>query len=378
MEKRFNFRIYPNKEQAEQIQKNFGCVRFVYNYFLNKRIGQYNAGGGIYTYYEASRDLTALKKTEGYGWLKEADAHSLQNALKDMNNAFFQFYRRVREKSGAPGFPQFKKKGAARQSYMSQGRCGRNGILSIEVLEKSVKLPKLGFVACRVSRPVAGRILSARVVQVPSGKYFVSVCCTDIGGEAFPQTGKAVGLHFGIRALAVSSDGQVAPNPRYQEHAQRKMSRLHRRLSRKPRGSANYEKARIALAKACERVKNQKTDTLQKLSAQLVQDYDLICIRKEDLGKMKKQAHFSYYLSDASWGGFSKMLKYKCDWYGKTLVEVEATYPSVSLCSCCGSRNTDAAKKQLQVWICPACGARHERARNAAVNTLAEGRRITE
>ncbi|GHU41348.1 transposase [Clostridia bacterium] len=314
MEKRFNFRIYPNKAQEEQIRKNFGCVRFVYNYFLSKRMEKYNAGKGIYTYYEASKDLTVLKKTEGYAWLKEADSHSLQNALKDMNFAFSQFYRRTREKNAQPGFPRFKKKGETRQSYMSQAQIGRNGVPSIAVLEKTIKLPKLGFVACRVSKPISGRILSANVFQVPSGKYFVSVCCTDIEQEAFPQTGKEITLHVGTQSLTVSS-----------EMTQKKISRLHRHLSRKPRGSANYEKARVTLAKAHERVKNQKTDMLQKLSTQLVRDHDLICIRKAELEKMREKSHFTYHLWDTSWGEFVKMLKYKCNWYGKTLVEVPGT-----------------------------------------------------
>ena len=116
MEKRYNFRIYPTKGQEAQIQKNFGCVRFVYNYFLDRRIKKYRAGEGLYSFNDACKDLTTLKNTEGYEWLREADSHSLQNALKDMNFAYSGFFRRARQKDGPPGFPRFKKKRETRQS----------------------------------------------------------------------------------------------------------------------------------------------------------------------------------------------------------------------------------------------------------------------
>ncbi|MDR2571617.1 MAG: transposase, partial [Oscillospiraceae bacterium] len=255
MEKRFSYRIYPNKEQEIQIQKNFGCVRFVFNHYLSKRIEKYEAGEGIYGYYESSKDLTQLKKQDEYAWLREADAHSLQNALKNVNFAYSEFYRRIREKDGAPGFPRFKKKKETRQSYTCQAKIGREVIYFDG--NKKIRLPKLGLVDCKVSRPIEGRIISASIIQVPSGKYFVSVCCTDIEPEQPVQTGKTIDLQH------------VYSDERHLEKEQKKISRLHRRMSRKPKGSANYEKARVALAKAYEREKNKKTDKLQKLTTQL-------------------------------------------------------------------------------------------------------------
>ena len=372
MEKRYKFRIYPTERQTEQIQQNFGCVRFVYNYFLNKRIEKYEAGEGIYSYYEACKDLTALKKMDEYRWLRQADSHSLQNALKNLNNAYAAFFRRVREKDGAPGFPRFKSKKATRQSYTTQAQTGRR---VIDVLDKAVLLPKLGWVKCSVSRKVEGRILSASVLQVPSGKYFVSICCTDFEPEQFPQTGASVGLHFGIRTLATTSEGVIIENYRHLEKAQKKISRLRRRLSRKTKDSHNREKARIKLARAHEKVSNQKTDIMQKVTTQIVSDYDIICVRGEQLIKMVQQQPFAYYLSDASWGGFSRMLEYKSRWYGKHFVKIAASYPSVQLCNVCGYKNSQLAKKRVHKWTCPNCGAMHERAKNAAVNTLAEGLR---
>ncbi|MDR1320513.1 MAG: transposase [Gracilibacteraceae bacterium] len=374
MEKRYNFRLYPTKTQEKQIRRNFGSVRFVYNYFLNKRIERFKADGSFYSYGEAAKDLTALKKTAGYEWLREADSHSLQNALKKMDRAYAAFFRRVRETRGAPGFPRFKRKRETRRSYTSQSQAGR---AYIELGERAIKLPKLGLVKCRVSRQAEGRIVNASVFQVPSGKYYVSVCCTDIEARELPRTGQAVGLHLGIKDLAIASDGRTFENGRFLEKAQKKISRLQRRLSRKSNDSASREKARIALAKAHERMKNQRTDALQKLTTQLTRDYDLICVRGEELRKMARRRPFARYLADAAWGELISKLRYKCGWYGKTLAVIDPSYPSTRICGACGHKSGEAsAGKRTGVWTCPECGATHQRARNAAANTLEEGRRL--
>jgi putative transposase len=348
-------------------------VRFVFNHFLNKRIEKYKAGEGFYNFYEACKDLTELKKAEGYEWLQEADSHSLQNALKNMNCAYLEFYRRVREKKGAPGFPKFKKKRETRRSYTSQAQAGKEVIY---LTDKKIKLPKLGTVKCKISRQVEGRILSASICQTPGGKYYVSVCCTEYEPRQLEQTGAAVGLHFGIKPGAVTSEGEVIENRRFLEKAQKRISRLQRRVSRKPSGSANREKARIKLAKAYERVKNRRTDTLQKLTTNLLRNYDTICVRDGEFAQKFRNRLYAYYLSDASWGMFVRLLKYKCAWYGKTLITVDARYPSVRTCHSCGCKNTALTAKQPRKWVCPECGATHERAENAAKNTLDEGLRF--
>lgn len=348
-------------------------MRFVYNYFLNKRIEKYKSSEGIYSYYDACKDLTALKKTEGYEWLKEADAHSLQNALKNMNYAYSEFFRRVRQKSGAPGFPKFKKKRENRQSYTSQAQTGRR-VIAIE--ERKILLPKLGFVECRASRQIQGRILSASVFQVPSGKYYVSVCCTDYEPQPLPKTGEAVGIQFGIHTLATASDGKQYENNRYSEKSKKKLARLQRQLSRKSKDSKNREKARIKLAREYERISNQKTDLLQKLTTQLVRDYDVICIRDERLTDMMKNRLYAKYLSDAGWGEIVSQLTYKCGWYSKELVKISNWHPSAQLCSSCGYQNPEVSKKNRPgEWDCPDCGTHHNREINAAANILAEGLR---
>ena len=215
----------------------------------------------------------------------------------------------------------------------------------------------------------------ASVLQVASGKYLVSICCTDVKPKQFPKTGVSVGLHFGIKILAMTSTGEVIENHRYLEKAQRKISRLQRQLSRKPRDSKNRKKARIKLARAYEKVSNRKMDTLQKTTTQLVRNYDVICVRNEELLKMIRERPYAYYLSDASWGEFSSQLEYKCRWYDKRFIKIETRYPSVQLCNVCGYKNSKLVNQKIHKWTCPKCETDHERAKNAAINTLAEGLR---
>jgi putative transposase len=372
LEKRYNFRIYPTTEQEKQIQKNFGCCRFVYNRYLAKRIEAYEKESRILSPGECCRDLTVLKNTEGYEWLREADDNALRYAVRDLDLAYKAFFRRVRN-GGAPGFPKFKSKRGGRQSYRSKKAIGRSNI-EIDAAGNRIKLTKLGLVRCKVSRPVEGRILSATVFQTRSGKYFVSVCCTDAEAHPLPKTGKAVGLHLGLVDLVTTSAGEHIENPRYLEKSAKKLARLRRRLSRKPKDSKNREKARIKMARAYEKATNQRSDTLNKLSMRLVRDCDVICVRDVDVAALRKDRRFSKLIGDAGWGEFMRLLRYKCAWYGKAFVLVDGLLPSARTCSACGFENAAMNRKNRpREWDCPVCGAHHDRGVNAATNVLNEG-----
>ncbi len=215
MEYSYKFRIYPNRGQENLIQRTFGCCRFVFNHYLAKRKETYEQTSETLNYNACSGDMTQLKKS--LEWLKEVDATALQSSLKDLDTAFQNFFRRVKQ-GGKPGYPRFKSKHNHRKSYKS--KCvGTN----IKVLENAVQLPKLGLVKCRVSKEVKGRILSATVSQNPSGKYFVALCCTDIDISPLSSTGAAAGLDMGLKAFAISSDGTEYPNHRYLAKSQKKL-----------------------------------------------------------------------------------------------------------------------------------------------------------
>jgi putative transposase len=372
MEKRHNFRIYPNAAQEALIEKNLGCCRFVYNHYLARRIEVYEKEHRLLGPNECGRDLTLLKKQEGFEWLAEADSNALLVALKELDRAYRAFFRRVK-KGGAPGFPGFRSK-RGKSSYTSRKNIARQ---NIELGADSIKLPKLGRVRCRVSRRPEGRILSATVIRTRSGKYFVSVLFTDVHPHPLPKTGKSAGLHLGLTRLLSTSEGECVENPKYFAKAEKKIARLTRRLSRKPKDGRNREKARIRLARAYEKVANQRSDMLNKLTTRLVREYDVICVRDARPATLARDRRFAKLAADAGWGGILQRLRYKCDMYGKELVFADAYFPSARTCHVCGFENAEVGKRNaLREWDCPSCGTHHDRGVNAARSVLKEGLRM--
>ena len=360
MEKTYKYRIYPNRKQKTQIQKTFGCVRFVYNYYLNKRIEEYKKNGILFNFYMCSKDLTRLKKE--LIWLKDPDKDALQKALKDLDFAYKDFFKKVK------GYPKFKSKKEKYQSYRTN--CSNN---NIRFVNKHIKLPKLGFVKIRDKRVPSGRILNATISQEPDGHYYCALCCTDISFNLLPQTNSNVGIDLGITNFAIFSNREKIENPHFYENSELKIATLQRKLSRKTIGSKRWEKNRVKIAKIQKHIANQRKDFLQKLTTKLIKTYDVIAIEDLNVKAMQetKIKTRNKRVFDVSWASFRKMLIYKATWYGKRVIVINRYYPSTQICHCCGHRD-EKKPENIKFWTCPKCNANLDRDVNAAINILNE------
>ena len=363
MNKGYEFRLCPKGWQEGLLARNFGCARWVHNHFLEEKIRFFKETGQPLKYGECSKMLTALKTQEDTAWLSEADSTALQQSLRNLEDAFKNFSERMHQ---GVGFPKFKKK-KSRKTYRTT---------NAKIVDDShVWIPKVGLVKARISRPVEGRITSATIKQVPSGKYFIVFTCVDIPETPKVKTGKAIGIDLGIASLVTTSDGEKIAGVADTRKLEKKLTREQRKLSRKKKGSNNRKKQKIKVARVYEKITNKRKDHSHKVTAKIVSENQVVCAETLDVSGMLKNRYIAKKLADQSFATILGFLEYKAKLKGKTFVQVAREFASSKICHDCGVKEEKMPASKRK-WKCKSCGARHDRDINAAKNILTEGIRI--
>ncbi len=366
--KAYKFRIYPNKEQQVLFAKTFGCVRLVYNHWLDRKIKQYEDDKTTLTYASCAKELAEMKKKDEYLFLQEVDSISLQQSLRHLDTAFQNYFKQPKT-----GFPRFKSKKYNQNSYSTV--C-INGNISIS--NGYLKLPKIGQVKLKQHRNIPSNytLRSVTVSQTPSGKYYASILFEYENQVQKQEMYDFLGLDFSMHELYKDSNGNEPAYPRYYRQAEKRLKREQRKLSKMQKGSKNGDKQRIKVAKLHEKVANQRKDFLHKQSRQITNAYDCVCVEDLDMKAMSQSLNFGKSVSDNGWGMFVTFLKYKLEEQGKKLVKVDKFFASSQTCSICGYVNKETKNLSIRAWDCPECGTHHDRDLNAAINIRNEGMRI--
>ncbi|MGW4532020.1 RNA-guided endonuclease InsQ/TnpB family protein [Nocardia sp. NPDC004340] len=356
----YRYRFYPTSEQAEQLSRTFGCVRYVYNRALAERSRAWTLEQRRVSYAESDKMLTGWKRDPGTEWLVEPSKGPLQAALRNLQGAFDKFWRKQ------SGYPKFKKKGRSTDSatYFSNCFSYRDGRIKLAKQSEPLNI--------RWSRPLPEGAAPSQVTvsRDGAGRYHISILVEDLVREHTP-TDVTVGIDAGISSLYTFSTGEKVSNPRHEKRDRARLAKAQRVLAKKQPGSNNRAKARSNVARIHARIADRRRDHLHKLSTRVVRENQVIAIEDLSVRNLVRNRSLARAISDASWSQFRSMVEYKADWYGRTVVAIDRFYPSSKTCSACG-RIVDRLPLGVREWRCP-CGAVHDRDVNAAKNIQAAG-----
>ena len=360
MLKGYKYRIYPTNEQEVLLAKHFGSVRWIYNWALELKTKTYEATKKNLSYYDLSKMLPILKKTEEFSWLGEVGSASIQQSLQNLDQSFQRFFKGLSE------FPQQKKKNKSKNCFnvtqdifinWNHGRC------FIQKFREGIKI--------KLHRKFVGSIKNATVSKNKAGQYFISFVVEDFldvpKQVVLESMDDVLGIDVGIKDFCITSDAEVVKNPKHLKKSSRKLARLQRAHSKKKKGSKNKEKSRKRLAKQHNKVVNQRLDHLHKTSSRLVSENQAVAREDLNVKGMMKNHKLAKAIADASWGEFDRQLAYKLKRQGKVYIEIGRFEASSKTCSQCDYYHSALCLKDCE-WECPGCHAVHDRDVNAAIN----------
>ena len=373
MYKSYRFRLYPTTNQIELIHKTFGCTRVVYNHYLEKQKALYDEGKDSLSCFDMIKDLKNLQVERPY--LKEVDSCSLRCSLFNLDDAFKRWYK------GQGEYPKFKGKYNSKRSYRtncisSTYKDKTYQSIEVDLKRHIIKLPKLKEVSIKGYRDLEdlpGRIINATIEQASTLKYYVSVLVEEDDVYTKLKPRKIIGIDLGIKDIVITSDNEKIGNPRLIEKYEKRIKRCARELSRRVKGSNNYNKTKKKLAVLHQKLKNARRHFIHQITKKLVIENDIIVTESLKLKDMIEERRLSKQLTNVSLGELCRVLEYKTKIYGKKYIKIDSYYPSSQECSRCGYKNEKVKDLSVRSWICPECGSYHDRDYNASYNIMFEG-----
>jgi putative transposase len=373
MNRAFEIRLYPTKEQQRLLDSTFGACRFVYNNILSIRQSYFK------DYEFKDKDLDIMSMLKAFNpWLNEIGSQALCQSLNDLNKAYKNWFnslaKRTKQKSKAP---KFKKK-SDKQSYRD-GMMKKNIFELLDIKTRKITVPKIGKITYRCGYEFEKygitKVCNITLKKSKTNKYYCSICCECNELEKLKPNNFKIGFDLGLKDFLIDSDGIVIDNPKYFRKLQEKLAKEQRKLSHCIKGSNNYKKQKLKVALVHEHIKNQRKDFQHKISHQLINENQVIISEDLKPSNMVKNHKLAKSIADASFSSFCNMIDYKSKWYGRTYIKVGSFYPSSKLCHCCGYKNTTLTLADRE-WECPICHTLLDRDKNAALNILEEGLKI--
>jgi putative transposase len=317
--------------------------------------------------YQSVKLITSWKQNQDLSYLRDVSIAVLQQSVLNLGRAFTNLFK------GRAKAPRFKKRGVNDSIRLTKD--------AFRLKDKELYIAKVRDKLNVVySRPLPDNLepSSVTIRRTASNKWFVSFCYQDNGLNPLPQSGKVLGIDLGLEHFLTTSLGDKVDNPRFFSKYAKKLAHEQRKFSRKQKGSNNYQKQRVKVARVHEKIVNCRLDFLHKLSAKLIHENQVICIEDLCVKDMVVQGSKGLRKSilDASWSEFIRQLEYKAEWHGREVIKVDRYYPSSQTCSSCGVKTASKLNLSQRTWTCNACGTFHDRDVNAAKNILAAGQAV--